>query len=206
MIEAYLKAIGGKDEVKKVNSIKTNFTMEMMGRSFEGTVMRMNPNKNYMDVRMGTNKLMERNFDGKTGYNMQMGKKQEFTADEIKESMDDKGVIPQAYYLTPDYKILYVGTGKAGNEESYKLKVTKPSGKVSVEYYSTKTGLLLKEEGSVTAGDTEVAQVTEYANYQKVNNIMVPFTVTQTVGEQEMQMIMKDAKINEDVTDNDFKK
>jgi hypothetical protein len=120
---------------------------------------------------------------------------------EIKEAQDEKGVIPQLYYITNDFVTSYLGTGKVGDEECYKLKITKPSSKVSIEYYSTKTGLLLKEESTSEDGE----ESTTYSNYQKVGNLMFPFTIVQMQGEQEFNLTVKEIKVNEGVTEEDFK-
>lgn len=205
IIEDYLKAIGGKEEAKKLNSMKASFTMDMMGRQFEGTELRLAPNRRYAEIRMGAMKVMQQNFDGAKGYQAQMGQKKEMDEDDIKEAMDDRALIPQLHYISNDYKTLYLGTGKVGSEDAYKLKVTKPSGKVTVEYYSTKTGLLLREESTLSMGGNDMTQTIDYGNYQKVGNVLLPFTITQSVGEQEMPMIIKEIKINEGVTEADFK-
>lgn len=49
--------------------------MEMMGRKFEGTDIRMSPNKQYTEIKMGEMKLMQKLFDGSKGYQAQMGQK-----------------------------------------------------------------------------------------------------------------------------------
>jgi hypothetical protein len=95
--------------------------------------------------------------------------------------------------------------GKAGDEDAYKIKITKPSGKVSVEFYSVKSKLLLREESTSTEGGNETTVMTDYSNYKKVGNVTLAYTITQTVGEQEFAMSISDIKINEGVTDADFK-
>jgi hypothetical protein len=165
----------------------------------------MAPNKRYTEVTMGEAKLMQSMFDGKKGYQAQMGQKKEMEADEIKDATDDKAIIPQLFYLSSDYKTTYLGTGKVGSEDAYKLKITKPSGKVSVEYYSTKTGLLLREEKTTEAQGTEMTILIDYGNYKKVGTVLLPFSITQSVGDQEFSMNVSDIKINEGVTEADFK-
>jgi hypothetical protein len=108
------------------------------------------------------------------------------------------------YYLTSDYQTSYLGIGKVGSEDCYKLKITKPSGKTTVEYYTTKTNLLLREESTSDAGGTEMSITTDYSNYKKVGNLMFPFNIVQTAGEQEFNMTVTDLKINEGVTEADF--
>jgi len=149
--------------------------------------------------------VMQQSFDGTAGYQAQMGQKKIMDDKEIKENQDDKGIIPQLFYVSNDYQLSYLGTGNAGGEDCYKLKVTKPSGKVTVEYYSIKSGLLLMEEGTIDAGGTEMSSLVEYSNYQKVGNVLFPYSVKQTAGEQEFPMIVSEIKINEGVTEADFK-
>jgi hypothetical protein len=120
--------------------------------------------------------------------------------------MDDKGVIPQLHYITSsDYKTDYLGTGKAGEEDTYRLKVVMPSGKTSIQEYSVKTGLLLKEETTTVQGDAEVPMTVEYKAYKKFGSVMLPTEVTRNVGGQEIPLVYKDIKINEGVTEADFK-
>ena len=201
VIESYLKAIGGKEEVKKVTSIKTSLTMAIGGMQLEANEKKMAPSKVYTEIKMGENKVMQQSFDGTKGYQVQRGQKKDMDEKEIKEAQDEKGVIPQLYYITNDFVTTYLGTGKVGDEECYKLKITKPSSKVSIEYYSTKTGLLLKEESTSEDGE----ESTTYSNYQKVGNLMFPFTIVQMQGEQEFNLTVKEIKVNEGVTEEDFK-
>jgi len=201
----YLNATGGKEELKKLNSIKATFTMSFMGRDFEGTDIKMAPNKHYTEVKMGEMKVMQSSFDGTKGYQAQMGQKKELDEKEIKEAQDEKALIPQLFYITNDYQTSYLGMGKVGEEDAYKIKITKPSGKVSVEFYSVKSKLLLHEESTSTEGGNETTVMTDYSNYKKVGNITLPYTITQTVGEQEFAMNISEVKINEGVTDADFK-
>ncbi|MEO6583185.1 MAG: insulinase family protein, partial [Ferruginibacter sp.] len=206
LVEDYLKAIGGKEELKKVNTLATNISMEMMGQQIAGVDKKMAPNKQSTEMKMGAMTVYQKKFDGTKGFQGQMGQKKDFSEKEIKEALDERGIIPQLYYVGTDFKISYIGTGKVGNEDAYKLKVIKPSGKTSVEYYSMKTSLLLREESSDTLPNgTEVTVSTDYSNYKKVGNIMLPFTITQLAGEQEIVMNASDIKINEGVTDADFK-
>jgi predicted Zn-dependent peptidase len=205
IVEGYLKAIGGKEEAKKVNTIKNTMSMEMMGRKIDGLDIRMAPNKHYTEMKMGEMKVFQALFDGTKGFEAQMGQKREMDEQSIKEAQDDKALIPQLYYITNDYKTLYLGIDKIGDESAYKLKITKPSGKVSVEYYSTKTGLLLREESTKTEGGAEETTIVDYSNYKKAGNLLFPHTITQSAGGQELVFNVTEVKVNEGVTEADFK-
>ncbi len=206
IVESYLTAIGGKEEIKKVNTISSAISMEMMGRSFEGIDKKMNPNKQYTEIKMGTMTVMKRVFDGGKGFQEQMAQKKEMTEEEIKEALDEKGVIPQLHYISnSDYKTDYLGTGKVNDEETYRMKVVMPSGKLSIQEYSIKTGLLLKEENTSKSAGQELIETVEYKNYQKTGNLLLPFEITRNVGDQEITFKYSSIKLNEGVTAEDFK-
>ena len=205
IIEDYLKAIGGKEEVKKITSISGTVSLEMQGRTFTGSDKKMNPNKSATELKMGTMTIMKSVFDGIKGYQQQGPQKSDLNEGEIKEAKDDKAIIPQLYYIGPEYKTEYIGSGKIADETTYRLKIVMPSGRLSIQEYSAKTGLLLKEETTSKDGDTDSPITIEYKNYKKVGNIMMPFEITRNEGGMEFTLVYTDIKINEGVTEEDFK-
>lgn len=205
IVEDYLKAIGGKGEVQKVTSIISDISLEMMGREFKGTDKHMNPNKMLTELKMGTMVVFKAMFDGTTGYQQQGPGKKDMTPDEIKEQQDEKGVFPQLFYNTADYKTEYLGKGKVNDEETYRLKVVMPSGRTSVQQYSVKSGLLLQEETTSKQGDADVPMVVEYKNYQKFGNILYATQVVRSVSGQDLTFNFSNVKFNEGVAATDFK-
>ena len=110
------------------------------------------------------------------------------------------------YYTSGSgHAVEYIGAGKVGTEATYRLKVKSPSGKTSVEQYSTKTGLLLQTESTEKAGDQEIDVTITYSDYRKVGNIMMPFKILSSQAGQEFDMKATSIKINEGVTEEDFK-
>ncbi|MFZ1530057.1 MAG: pitrilysin family protein [Ferruginibacter sp.] len=202
IVEGYLKAIGGKEELKKINSINSNISLDMMGRSFEGTDKRMNPNKNATELKMGAMTIFKQVFNGTTGYMQQGPQKKDYEEKEIKEMSDEKSIFPQLFYATADYKLDYLGAGSFNNEPTYRLKVVMPSGKTSVQQYSSKTGLLLQEEN--TKADGEVELIT-YADYRKVGAISMPHEISRNAGGQEFTLKLTSVTLNAGVSEEDFK-
>ena len=205
IVNSYLKAVGGKDEVAKINTISANTSLDMMGRSFTGIDKRMNPNKQLIEFKMGTMTVMKSVFDGGKGFQQQGPQKKEMAEQDIKEALDDKGVIPQLYYISnADYKTDYLGTGKVGDEDTYRMKVLMPSGKLSIQQYSIKTGLLLKEDVTTKKEGQDVVESIEYKDYRKVGTILLPFEIIRNAGGQEFTIKYVDYKLNEGVTAADF--
>ena len=165
----------------------------------------MNPNKQLIEFKMGTMTVMKSVFDGGKGFQQQGPQKKEMAEQDIKEALDDKGVIPQLYYISnADYKTDYLGTGKVGDEDTYRMKVLMPSGKLSIQQYSIKTGLLLKEDVTTKKEGQDVVESIEYKDYRKVGTILLPFEIIRNAGGQEFTIKYVDYKLNEGVTAADF--
>jgi len=210
VISDYLNAIGGKEELKKLNSTKTTFTMSTMGTNFEGTSIKMAPNKEYTELKMGEIIGAQYSFDGSKGFKSQIQgdgslMRTEMDEKEIKDAQDEKVFIPQLYYISNEHQISYLGMDKVGDEDAYKIKIIKPSGKVTIEYYSVKTKLLLRNENTKIKGGNETTDIKYFSDYKKVGNVILPYTITRTFGEQEFAISISEIKINEGVTDADFK-
>ncbi len=206
VVQNYIKAIGGKAELMKVNSMVTNLTMAMMGREFEGVDKKLMPNKTSTELKMGTMTVYKRIFDGTTGYTQQGPQKENFDVEQAKEAAAVKGIFDQLYYTSGSgYAVEYIGAGKVNEENTYRLKIKSPVGKTSVEQYSTKTGLLLQVESTEKMGEQEVDATVTYSDYRKVGNIMVPFKILRSTAGQEFDMTATSIKINEAVVAEDFK-
>ena len=207
IVETYLKAIGGKDELKKINTITRSLSMVAMGTPLTGTSKSMLPYYASEEMNMGPRTVFKRVFDGTNGYNMQMGQKAEMEMAEINEQKDERVIFPQLYYTTSGsgYKLDYLGAGKVGSEPTYRLKVVMPSGKTSVQQYSTKTGLLLEESFASTIGGNPVDITLNYSDYKQVGKVKLPYTVTQNAAGQEFTFTTTDVKLNEPMKAEDFK-
>ena len=201
VMEDFFKAIGGKEEARKITSIYATASMQMMGRDITGIEKKMNPSKAFTELKMGEMTVYKMVFDGGKGYQQQGPQKENLKEGELKESMDDNGVIPQLNYNNKEY----VGKGKVGDEDTYRLKITFPSGRVSVQQYSSKSGLLLQEETTSKQGEVDIPLTVEYKDYKKVGALLMPHNIIRTNDGQVFDMKYTSIKFNEGVSDADFK-
>ncbi len=205
VINSYLAAIGGKENVKNVKTLSADVSLAMMGRTFAGTEKKMSPNKVVTELKMGQMTVMKQVFDGTTGYQQQGPQKKDMSFDEIKEAQDEKAIVPQLLYNGADYKTEYVGAGEIAGEKTYRIKITYPSKRVATQEFSAKTGLLLKEEGTQTVNGNATEVTIEYSDYQKFGNLLLPTKRTLSVSGQELPFTLSNYKINEAVVETDFK-
>jgi zinc protease len=205
----YIKAVGGEAELRKIKSITSNATMSMQGATLAVEAKQMAPNLEAMTISMGGNPVIKTRFNGKAGYQEQMGQKKEMTADEIKAKADITGLFEQLDYVkNPAFKAEVKGIEKVNGSDAYKVVVTYPSGKTKTEFYDLGSKLLVKTEESTTTNNMTVMNSTEFGDYKKVGAILYPNTVTITVSaagqQQVMEMKAQSVKLNEGVAAADF--
>ncbi len=209
IIEKYIKTVGGAEELKKINSVLMNGEMSLQGMKLSVVDKKMNPNLTLTEMQMNGSTVMRQLYDGKTGYQEQMGNKKTISDDELSQYKNVKGIFPQLFYSDGSYTLEVKGTEKVSDKDAYKINVTSAAGDKSTEYYDVNTGYLLKEEKSVKTEGQEVQQTFEYSNYKKAGNVFFPFTnsikIQSPAGSQELVMEIKDVKLNEGVKAEDFK-
>ncbi|MDB5223466.1 MAG: insulinase family protein [Chitinophagaceae bacterium] len=209
IIAKYIIAIGGAEELKKINSVSMTGSMSLQGMNLAVTEKKMAPNMSMMEMNMNGQALMRKIFNGTTGYQSQMGNKKELEGDDLAESKNTKGLFEQLFYNDGGYKLEMGGTEKVNSKDAYKINVTTPLGTKYTEYYDISTGYLVKIEKTIKAQEQELQQTIEHSNYKKVGNVMFPFTNTISVqsanGGQDFTIEVTDIKINEGVKAEDFK-
>ncbi|MET0393715.1 MAG: pitrilysin family protein [Chitinophagaceae bacterium] len=209
IVDSYIKAIGGREALAKVNSVLSTGKMEIMGQSLDATMRQMAPNKELLEISMAGQAVMKMVYDGTTGYQMQMGQKQDMDSADLNKRKAVKGLFEQLYYNDGRYKLEVKGMEKSGNANVYVLAVTLPSGDTRTEYYDVTSGLLVKTAEAKETEGMQITQTTEFADYKKVGDVSLPYKLSTSVstpmGAQEFVIVLNTVKVNEGVTAADFK-
>ncbi len=209
IISKYLDAIGGVNALQQVKSVHSTGTVAVQGMNLTFDQKEMAPNLSLMTLEMNGQQLVKNVFDGKAGYMEQMGHKSDFSADQVKEKSETKGLFNQMFYKSSGFKLDVTGTDMVNGKKAYKVDVTSPSGKKSTEWYDVENGFLVKSTNSTEVNGQSISQTSELSDYKKVDNIYLPFTASLSTatpaGTQEMVMKLEKVTINQDVTAEDFK-
>ncbi|WP_460220270.1 M16 family metallopeptidase [Psychroserpens sp. MEBiC05023] len=204
IINNYIKAVGGKTNLEKINTVLTNADVTIEGAPFKpkAVIKAMAPNKISMEMVIeGMGTVMKQKFDGASGYQEQQGMKIPMSEKEVSDKQAEKGLFPELYMdistLSLEAIVPINGT------DAYKVKVTKGD-EVSYRFYSTDTGLLIRSESTKDQGGQSITTIEELSNYKEVDGVMIPFTQKITAGPQIVTLNSTDVKFNEGVTDADF--
>lgn len=211
IIDHYLKAIGGKENLKKVTTLMGTGQMKVQSMEIPFKTKRMAPNKEMMEMSMGGKVISKSVFNGKTGYQVQMGKRTDFEpgSDQVKKYLDTKGIFEQAFYADGTYKLSADKIVKVDGKDAYQVTVTGTSGKPTVQFYDKESGLLVKTTSSSEVKGQQMNIENSYSDYRKVGEVLLPFkqtlSLSSAAGSQVLDMKVTEYKINSGVTQEDFK-
>lgn len=206
IIDKYIQAIGGKDNIDKIKTIHSTGTATVQGTALGYETKKMSPNKFLIVVSLNGSTVSKQVFDGTTGYADQQGNKKDFAADDIKKYNEVKGLFPQEYYATAGYTLALKGSTKVNDKPAYTIEVTSPSGIRSTEYYDSVSHLLVRQDIDVSS----MSVIATFDNYKAVNNVLIPYKLSQDIntsnGEMTIDIAADSITANaNDVAETDFK-
>lgn len=200
VLDAYIKAVGGADNLKKVNTIYQKAEVSVPGAPAPVTVIiKRGVNKFAQEISMaGMGTLQKAVINGNKGYMMAQGQRTELKEDEVKEFFYE--VNPTMELTIRDNKDVTIkGIENIDGKDAYALKF-----KDYTFYYDTVTGLKLAEAKEVEVMGQKMSQMTYYKDYRDIKGVKIAYNIVQNVG-FDLDMKFSEVKINEGVTDADFK-
>ncbi len=187
VIDNYITALGGKQKLEAVKTLSMKNTISVMGMDMEGKTVKKDNKFKSTQTMMGQE--MVQMFDGEKGYANQMGQKIDFPADQVAKLKSSK--IIEALGMDPA-KIKTVEKKQMDGKDYYVL-----ASDDTKSYFDVKTGLLEKSEGE--KGTMTIAKYTD------VEGIKFPEEMTLDAAGQEIKIKNSDIKINQPVSDDEFK-
>ncbi|UII21977.1 M16 family metallopeptidase [Fulvivirga ligni] len=205
VIDKYIQVIGGEEAVNKVNTLITNMSADMGGRSLSLKSVKKVPGKMVMEISMGGNVVSKQMINGDQASVSQMGNNlpvDDNTKEQLKMS---------AYpFVELKYDELGVKTElksveKVEGKDAYAIEVVYPSGTKSTEYYDTKTGFKVRESKTVNTPQGEMVVSTDFTDYKEVSGIYFPHTIIQPMGPMKLNIKTDSIEVNPKVGDDTFK-
>ncbi|SEK31657.1 M16 family metallopeptidase [Parapedobacter koreensis] len=200
VIEKYIEAIGGREKLAAVNSIRLISEAEIQGMAI--TIEQLVDKTKGIAVqntKLGAQVLSNvRVTKDKVTVSAQ-GQLQELPAEAAAAYQALLEIFPELSYQEKGAQLELDGISKVNDEDAYKVKVTQ-GGNTSTEYFSVATGLKLKTE-SPLSGETTVD------NYATYDGIQLPETITvvNQMVPMPLKAVTKEVVINGEISDEELK-
>ncbi|MGQ3677538.1 insulinase family protein [Tenacibaculum discolor] len=196
VVDDYFKAIGGKDKVANVKSVMITSNAAVQGMQLSLVQKNATPNKSSVIVSMMGNVMQKVIFDGTKGYQEANGQKKEMTGEELEKAKKESAPFADKAYKTGTLDRIEPIDGN----NAYVIK----HGKKEI-FYDVKSGLKVKEVKTAKGPQGEIKVPVVFSDYKEVNGIKFPHKMIQKNGPMTFEFITKEIKINEGVSDADFK-
>ncbi len=197
VLNDYIKAIGGEKAVKNVKTLAVMSSGTIQGTALE-MVTKTAPKKLAFEMKAMGMTMSKQIVNEKEAYAMQQGQRKDFTGDELKEMQAEANTFKELALLT-DKEISVTGIENINGADAYALK----NGKTTL-YYDVKTGYKVAESKEMEQRGQKMTQTTYFQDYKDVKGLKFPYKIIMNVG-IEIELTTTEVKINEGVTDADFK-
>lgn len=201
IIDAYFNAIGGKEEIEKIASLKLVYEGELMGNKVKTEEKRL-ADKYAQTTYMNDAAMAGVVAKGDELYMKQGGNKVPLP-DEMKADMlKTMGIFPeQAFGVAEKAKL--IGIEEVEGAKAYKLEVSGETIQASY-FYDVESGLKVKEATVINMGGQTQNQETFYKDYKEIDGIKFPGTRVSSFGPQQLESTLLEAVINKEFTEADF--
>lgn len=184
IINKYIDAIGGKENWKKVTSLKMEGNVEVQGLEIPFTMQAVNgkglrtdgefQGNFFIDIITPTQGWSQNPMAGKATL-------QPLSSDELKEKLDELD-IQGAFvdYIEKGSAVEFLGKDEEDGNEYFKIKLTTKNNNETTYFFDTKTYLVYKQETISKQQGQEVKVTVKNLDYQTIDGgIKVPFKLDQ---------------------------
>lgn len=195
VVDKYMEAVGGKDKVMAVKTVMMIHGAKVQGIDLTSETKIAQGKSSTIVSGMG--RVFSKSiFDGEKGYVEAQGRKMDMTPEQVIEAKTSSMPFVDIVYKKGKLNRIEPIDG----ENYFVIKYNE----VEV-FYNMKTGLKAKEVRTVKTANGDVKVPTTFGDYKAINGIMFPHSMGSKMGPMDLNFEVKEIKINEGVTDADFK-
>ena len=218
VITKYLTAMGGVDNLKKLEGIKMTAKVNQGGMDIPLDIYNLKDGRQMTVVNFQGKVIKQGVFDGTNlwGTNFMTMKAEKSDAEATAMFKTSLGDFPDPFldYGTKGYKVELVGKETVEGTETFKIKLTKKpltiEGKteenVSFYFFDAEDFIPILVESEVKAGPAkgQISQIT-MSDYQEVNGLFFPFALGQGVkGAGSQPIVITKIELNPQVDPKEF--
>jgi hypothetical protein len=208
VLDDYVKAIGGKAAIQKINSRSSKGTLDAQEAGLSGTFEQHSkaPNKMVLAVDLSV-AVFKLGFLGSSGWVLDPAAGlREMSATELAE-----GAVDNDFYRPLRMKELYSkievkGKVKVGDREAYLVEASMSGHEADKLYFDTTSGLVIRSVGKRESGQGSEEVETTVDDYREVDGVKVPFTVRRTTPNISFTIKLTEIKQNLPIDDSRFAK
>ncbi|MCR9252121.1 MAG: outer membrane lipoprotein-sorting protein [bacterium] len=218
IISTYLENIGGVDALKSLKGMKITAKVNQGGMEIPLDIYQMADGRQMTSISFQGMTIKQGVFDGETlwGTNFQTMKAEKSDSEATSNQKLDANDFPDALidYKEKGYTAELLGKEDMDGSETFKVKLVKEPrmidgvevDDITYYYFDTEAFIPLAQESEINQGPQKGSiQQIKFSDYQEVDGLYFPFSMTQGIKDGMSQPIIIDAiELNPEVADADF--
>ena len=202
----YIDAIGGKEKLDGVKTVKMMMQGSVMGQTMDMEQTKAAPNMSLIEVKMGGNVVQKIVFDGEKGKMSGMQGNQDIAGDQAEDMKISSYIVEELAYLDNAVEAKLASVEKFDGKDAYGVEIKAPSGTTSVRYYDSESGLLIKASTTTETPQGAITLTSDFSEYKEFNGLLFPTKLTQPMNAQiKIQISVSDVMVNSEVDMSVFK-
>ncbi len=204
IINKYINAIGGKKNLSKIKDRTTYLSGNVRSTKVRMTIYQKIPDK--LKQVINTDSVVQAiYYENSKGEMISANQTMELKGPELEKLKYESTLQLLLNLDSLGIKLKFDGVKNVDGIPAYVLDMIFPSGSKWTQYYDTTTGLKIQEAKNVKTLQGAFAQLTEFADYKKIDGIKYPFSIKQMLGSQSMEFKVDSIKVNTGLEDSLFK-
>ena len=217
IIENYIENTGGAENWQNVKAIKMSASINQMGMEIP-IEMVQSENKMYTKISIQGQEIKQGVFDGETLWstNFMSMKAEKSDQEDVDNIKNELGEFPDPFlnYKEKGFSVELMGTETVDGSDAYKIKLTKKPmlvdgeevPNVSIYYFDSENFVPIMVHEEVMSGPGKgMIMESKMSDYQEVEGLYLPFSMTQGVKDQPGQPItINSIELNPSLNDSEF--
>jgi zinc protease len=202
ILERYVEVTGGKAAYEKHTTEILTGTVAFPEQGLTGRLTRYAaaPDKEYSVLELGPIGKIESSVSNGVAW-----EKSAILGPRVKSGDEKDQAVREARFNAPlewrtlFTKVEFAGKEMVNGEDCYKVTLTPATGKPESQYFSIKSGLLLKTVATAVSPMGEVNVEVDVSDYKKFGGVLYPTRSRQKAGPQELDITVTNIKLNDPV-------
>jgi len=203
VIENFVAAIGGKENLEKIQDFTMEASTNMQGMEIKQVIYKKAPNKYASVMSMNGNVMQQQLFNGERGIMKGFQGEKELIGDDLENLKVDAALNAELKYKELGVTLSLEAIETIEDKDAYKVKVVNPTGQTTYDYFDVKTGLKILSKQTTVTPQGEFTQMQAFLDYKEVNGILYPYSI-KISGAQNLVLTVQSIKINTDLSDDLF--
>jgi hypothetical protein len=200
ILDHYVEVTGGQAAYEKHRTEIMTGLIEFPAQGLKGKLTRYAapPDKEYSLVELEGIGSIESGISGGVAW-----EKSVLLGPRLKSGDEKDQALREAHFNSPiEWRNLYpqvmtAGTQSINGEDCYEVVLTPPAGKPEHQFYSRKTGLLLRTTAVASSQMGDVPVEVDLDDYRSFGGVLIPTRSKQRAGGQELSITIDQVRVNE---------